>query len=210
MNTLKIIALAIFGLNMSLGTFGLMRYLSYLNFMKRKNFAFDELRSLRKENSALKCTLDMLRISIATAGKKAGIYDGLSPLTSLRLNQIVREIGDNYVTDGDYGHLKICHEDLKDVAYSLVLEIGKLFQKDFGKWEPFHSPIAAAIEYLDYPYRKIIVLTDVEVQSKSDRVKWAEGLIKQLPETHDGRNSWLLNYGTKNIQDAPGSTGEGN
>ena len=25
--------------------------------------------------------------------------------------------------------------------------------------------------------------------------KWAEGLISQLPDTHDGRNSWLLNYG---------------
>jgi hypothetical protein len=25
--------------------------------------------------------------------------------------------------------------------------------------------------------------------------KWAEGLILQLPEHHDGRNSWLLNYG---------------
>lgn len=29
-----------------------------------------------------------------------------------------------------------------------------------------------------------------------DRTKWAEGLIRQLPEDHDGRNSWLLNHGT--------------
>jgi hypothetical protein len=28
-----------------------------------------------------------------------------------------------------------------------------------------------------------------------ERVRWAEGLILQLPATHDGRNSWLLNYG---------------
>jgi hypothetical protein len=27
-------------------------------------------------------------------------------------------------------------------------------------------------------------------------VRWAEGLIRQLPANHDGRNSWLLNYGT--------------
>jgi hypothetical protein len=26
-------------------------------------------------------------------------------------------------------------------------------------------------------------------------LKWAELLIKQLPEEHEGRNSWLLNYG---------------
>lgn len=41
-----------------------------------------------------------------------------------------------------------------------------------------------------------IQLTPAEVQSGLDRVRWAEGLIKQLPENHDGRNSWLLNYGT--------------
>jgi len=29
----------------------------------------------------------------------------------------------------------------------------------------------------------------------SDGQKWAEGLILQLPATHDGRNSWLLNHG---------------
>lgn len=37
--------------------------------------------------------------------------------------------------------------------------------------------------------------TKAEVQSGYDRLKFAEGLIKQLPETHDGRNTWLLNYG---------------
>lgn len=29
------------------------------------------------------------------------------------------------------------------------------------------------------------------------RLEWAEGLIEQLPETHDGRNSFLINYGVK-------------
>ena len=47
----------------------------------------------------------------------------------------------------------------------------------------------------------VIHLTPAEVQSKHDRVKWAEGLIRQLPETHDGRNSWLLNFGEKMIVD---------
>ncbi len=39
-----------------------------------------------------------------------------------------------------------------------------------------------------------IQLTPAEIQSKHDRVRWAEGLIRQLPDTHDGRNSWLLNH----------------
>lgn len=41
-----------------------------------------------------------------------------------------------------------------------------------------------------------ITFNAAELQSKSSRIKWAEGLILQLPYYHDGRNSWLLNYGT--------------
>lgn len=37
--------------------------------------------------------------------------------------------------------------------------------------------------------------TAAEIQSGMDRQKWAENLILQLPITHNGRNSWLLNYG---------------
>ncbi|WP_156480662.1 Gp49 family protein [Thauera humireducens] len=42
-----------------------------------------------------------------------------------------------------------------------------------------------------------IQLTPFEVQSGLDRVRFAEGLIRQLPADHDGRNTWLLNYGQK-------------
>ena len=44
---------------------------------------------------------------------------------------------------------------------------------------------------------KVIPLTPAEVQSGMDRVRYAELLILQLPEDHDGRNTWLLNYGVK-------------
>lgn len=40
-----------------------------------------------------------------------------------------------------------------------------------------------------------IELTAAERQSGLDRVRAAEGLIKQLPSDHDGRNTWLANYG---------------
>lgn len=44
-------------------------------------------------------------------------------------------------------------------------------------------------------YKKTTIkLTGAEIQSGHSRVDWAEGLIKQLPTSHDGRNSWLLNY----------------
>src|SRR6187455_2697540 len=41
----------------------------------------------------------------------------------------------------------------------------------------------------------VIQMSPAEIQSQHDRVKWAEGLILQLPADHEGRNSWLLNYG---------------
>jgi hypothetical protein len=43
--------------------------------------------------------------------------------------------------------------------------------------------------------KKYIKLNAAEIKSKHDRVKEAESLILQLPQEHNGRNSWLLNYG---------------
>ena len=43
----------------------------------------------------------------------------------------------------------------------------------------------------------IIKLSKFEIQSGIDRVNHAEGLISQLPAMHDGRNTWLLNYGRR-------------
>lgn len=53
--------------------------------------------------------------------------------------------------------------------------------------------VKAVIEALARGY---IALTPAELQSGFDRVKWAEGLIRQLPEGHEGRNSWLSNFGS--------------
>ena len=44
---------------------------------------------------------------------------------------------------------------------------------------------------------KTLTPTKAEIESGLSRVKWAELLIKQLPKEHEGRNSWLLNYGDK-------------
>jgi hypothetical protein len=48
---------------------------------------------------------------------------------------------------------------------------------------------------------EVIMLDKAEIQSGHDRVKWAEGLIRQLPVNHDGRNSWLFNYGSKKAKE---------
>jgi hypothetical protein len=40
-----------------------------------------------------------------------------------------------------------------------------------------------------------IRLTKAERQSGLSRQRAAEGLIAQLPNDHDGRNTWLMNYG---------------
>lgn len=43
----------------------------------------------------------------------------------------------------------------------------------------------------------VIQLTKAEVDSGYNRQEWADDLIRQLPETHEGRNSWLMNYGRR-------------
>ena len=53
------------------------------------------------------------------------------------------------------------------------------------------------MKLLEEAKNEVIYLTKAEIQSGLSRVKWAELLIKQLPEEHEGRNSWLLNYGEK-------------
>ena len=40
-----------------------------------------------------------------------------------------------------------------------------------------------------------IILNAHEIQSRFSRVRHAQGLIMQLDKNHDGRNTWLLNYG---------------
>ena len=43
--------------------------------------------------------------------------------------------------------------------------------------------------------RSTIELTPHEIQSGLDRQRHAELLILQLPDTHEGRNDWLVSYG---------------
>lgn len=40
-----------------------------------------------------------------------------------------------------------------------------------------------------------IKLSKFELQSGLNRVRYAENLILQLPDTYEGRNTWLINYG---------------
>lgn len=43
----------------------------------------------------------------------------------------------------------------------------------------------------------VLRLSSAEVQSGHNRVARAEGLIEQLPPSHEGALSWLLNFGTR-------------
>lgn len=73
------------------------------------------------------------------------------------------------------------HEPMQRYAH---LVNGRVVPDDIGEFVRF-----------DEVQAKTIILTKAELQSKLSRVKWAEGLIRQLPKDHDGRNSWLKNYG---------------
>lgn len=49
--------------------------------------------------------------------------------------------------------------------------------------------------------RELFTLDATELQSRVNRLQIATGLILQLPCTHDGRATWLLNYATHNDPD---------
>jgi hypothetical protein len=74
-------------------------------------------------------------------------------------------------------------QDAKRYLSTLLLANDFVPVVDVNNIEPRAGPVAT------------ISLTAAESASSMSRVKWAEGLILQLPEAHDGRNSWLLNYG---------------
>lgn len=86
---------------------------------------------------------------------------------------------------------------------------GEATLQDLSKPDPERARASARRRAFDKAYDMVVYaererlaappsipLTRHEVQSGSTRVHWAEGLIRQLPEDHDGRNSWLLNYGS--------------
>jgi hypothetical protein len=68
-----------------------------------------------------------------------------------------------------------------------------LFGANLSEW--LRSTAEAVAKKVRPSNRRVITLSPAELQSGLDRVKAAEGLIQQLPPTHDGRNTWLLNYG---------------
>lgn len=75
-------------------------------------------------------------------------------------------------------------------------------KKDFDDRDPFGSSIPQGVlthkdeERLTHSEKSdVIKLTGHEMQSGLSRQRAAEGLIQQLPENHEGRNTWLLNYG---------------
>lgn len=93
----------------------------------------------------------------------------------------------------DYGFAR-WHEGFKEAEHILNSRV-KDYREGYGR---------ILREFTEYQ-KNSISLTTAEVQSGFTRVKWAEGLIKQLPDTHEGRNSWLLNYGTRECQVCEGT-----
>lgn len=59
----------------------------------------------------------------------------------------------------------------------------------------FGHEVIASQKSAAVPTSDVIKLNPAEIQSGLDRVRWAEGLIEKMSRCHEGRNSWLMNYG---------------
>ena len=79
-------------------------------------------------------------------------------------------------------------------ALCTALEAAQAEVEAFDKAENSYMRKAIELEAQMGAAPPSIKLNKAEIQSGVSRVRWAEGLIRQLPEDHDGRNSWLLNY----------------
>lgn len=91
---------------------------------------------------------------------------------------------------------------LKEIVISLSIELQE--KKELLKaseenaaqrWE-WYSEKDVELKALQAAQK--ITLSSFETQSNLNRVNHAENLISQLPKDHDGRNTWLLNYGIRN------------
>ncbi len=86
-----------------------------------------------------------------------------------------------------------------------VMALDVAFNGEGGARAPRLIDVLSQVQAVRDQYREPLLqvlahsihLTEAEVQSGLDRVRNAAGLIKQLPDTHDGRNTWLMNYGPK-------------
>lgn len=125
-------------------------------------------------------------------------------------NQSDAKIG----SEGDYEQIKCIHsEDFADVALEIATFIQSITDPEnqpnqYGittieKEKPcMPDNIENKQEHIEYlltihgtSKKEVIILTDAEIQSGSNRQDHAELLIMQLPIEHEGRNTWLLNYG---------------
>lgn len=90
---------------------------------------------------------------------------------------------------------EICKESGVDIAYinaeTLNYTIETIEEADRIHSEEIQSE---KIKKTKKKHQRI-VLSNGEIQSRFSRVAYAERLISQLPSDHDGRNTWLLNYG---------------
>lgn len=127
--------------------------------------------------------------------------------------EAMRQI-DNFIAQSERvsGHVNgISGRNLKDWKAALaalraelaaVQDTADALSGERDEWREGCRAAEAEVARLKDENKNSIRLSPAEIQSGHDRVKWAQGLIEQIPNNHNGRNSWLLNYGVREEYDA--------
>lgn len=132
------------------------------------------LRSARLENAGFGFSNDRIEVVSLHGGETTGIRTG----DVMHPTNYVRAITNSYRHSWLIGPI-VQAMDLLGIA---IPAIGPVHERDDRSIPTTRAP-------------RRIELTPHEVQSGLDRVRAAENLIIQMPDDHDGRASWLLNYG---------------
>lgn len=111
------------------------------------------------------------------------------------VEQFIKQMHEDFVANqGAFNQTgNVVAEKLID---DVVNRINPRFQSINQKREAFGiEPIKPMQSKTTKKKDRKIKLSAAEIQSGLDRVRHAERLIQLLPQGHEGRDSWLLNYG---------------
>lgn len=87
--------------------------------------------------------------------------------------------------------------ETREIIEKTIERLERKVEKQHAKHEPNYQKIDDLNESISAlrDTLNVVYLNNVEIRSGVSRIAHAEKLITQLPINHEGRNTWLLNYG---------------
>lgn len=159
--------------------------------------------TLKNENDSLKARLDY---ALGHQDVLRDAYENQKTLTRNALNESRQHVDEHYELKKYAKNLEGVLADVGQRAEhweKAYYAAGNTKPEDEVGFKPI-TPDVFRDKYLNNgeamyaeigeDHKHCIQLEPAEIQSGLTRVRWAEMLIRQMPDSHEGAQSWLLNY----------------